>query len=41
MKASSHTDGLGADLPIRKLGVAVAVGVAVVGAAWLLSRSRA
>lgn len=39
MKASSHTDGRSANLPIHQLGVAIAVGVAVAGAAWLLSHS--
>ncbi|KUL45122.1 hypothetical protein ADL12_04230 [Streptomyces regalis] len=40
MRASSKTDGKSADLPIHQLGVAVAIGAAVAGAAWLVSHRR-
>lgn len=40
MKANSNTDGKSVDLPIHQLGVAVAIGAVVTGAAWLVSRRR-
>jgi hypothetical protein len=40
MRASSDTNGRSMQLPVYQLAAALAVGAAVAGAAWLISRRR-